>query len=535
MFLTKIDILSPRITFYQNGKLSHSSSLSGILTLISLMLCLVVGIILSNDIIYKKNPTSHYFKKYEKDLDLFSFNSSGIFHFFRFSKNYETYPIINTSLIKFIGIRNISLYLSNRTILNEGKIEYWIYDKCQNGIDNKNFEKEIFSDVEDFNNYVCLKYYYNPETKEFSDNTNLNFKYPYLIHGSSNKNNLFYYITIETCRNNSHYNILYGNNTCGTNEEINIFKSKMDGGDLFFIDNYIDVSNYKKPINKYIQSTSATMNSLEIPVIHLMFNPSKVITHSNLFTDSFTEIQSFQYNTKEPKNRDSDNYSIADFAFWIGNNFEMYDRSYKKIQNVLADIGGIIKFIILFAQLTNYPYNQYITLKDSSNFLYKHSKKKNIILSTSINNGSNFESILQQSKIKNSILNNNYVSPSKNKINKTNSPKSNNMFLDINNEENSKRNKKILFNLNKKQLPEIKNLTMIDIHKKLNFKFYIKSICHNNKENEPLYLINKFREKLLSEEHLYLNHLRQILLSNQIKHKNKRKVNCDLSELYSKL
>ena len=109
------------------------------------------------------------------------------------------------------------------------------------------------------------------------------------------------------------------------------------------------------------------------------------------------------------------------------------------------------------------------------------------------------------------------------------------MFLDINNEENSKRNKKILFNLNKKQLPEIKNLTMIDIHKKLNFKFYIKSICHNNKENEPLYLINKFREKLLSEEHLYLNHLRQILLSNQIKHKNKRKVNCDLSELYSKL
>jgi hypothetical protein len=29
----------------------------------------------------------------------------------------------------------------------------------------------------------------------------------------------------------------------------------------------------------------------------------------------------------------------------MGNNFEIYEREYKHLQNVLADIGGIIKLI----------------------------------------------------------------------------------------------------------------------------------------------------------------------------------------------
>ena len=80
-FLSKFDILSPKITLYQNGKLTHFSLLSGILTLLSLFFCLVVGMLLADDIIRRKNPTSHFFKRFEKDLDLYSLNSSGIFHF----------------------------------------------------------------------------------------------------------------------------------------------------------------------------------------------------------------------------------------------------------------------------------------------------------------------------------------------------------------------------------------------------------------------------------------------------------------------
>ena len=541
--LSKIDILSPKITFYQNGKLSHSSAISGVLTLISLFFCFIVGMLLSEDIIHRKNPKSHYFKKYEKDLDSYSFDSTGIFHFFRFSNNYITYPIINNSLIRIIGIRNYSLYINNRNIIDEGNIEYWIYDKCENKIDNKDFDSLIFSDISDFENYVCLKYYYNPEKKIFYKNTEDNFKYPYLIHGSSNKNNLFYYMIIESCRNESHYNILYGNNTCGSNEEINNFKNKIDGGDIYFIDNYIDVSDYKKPVHQFIQSTSCTMSGLEIPVIHLQFIPSKVYTHSALFTDSYKVKQSFLYNTKESKSREIDNISIGEFAFWIENNVEIYDRSYKKIQELLADIGGIIKIIILIADIINYPFNKYITLKNSSKFLSEHSKKHKTIISTSIINGSNFQSLIQNSKIHFSIINNYVSTPKKSKTYKNSpnskfSPHSNN-YLDTNlngiASPMNRQNTGAVLGKKKKIYDVSKLITLLDFHKNLNFHFYLNYLCLKNKKNEPLYLINNFRERLLSEEHLYLNHIKQFLLYKQMKKDEGKKVECELSELYSKL
>ena len=40
----------------------------------------------------------------------------------------------------------------------------------------------------------------------------------------------------------------------------------------------------------------------------------------------------------------------------------------------------------------------------------------------------------------------------------------------------------------------------------------------SQKINEPIFLINKFRTKLLNEVHLYHNHIRKYLLSNEDLH-----------------
>lgn len=120
--LKKIDILSPKITFYQNGYQAHISNFGGFLTISTLLFCFAVCFMLSIDFLKKRNPTSYFYKKYEKEAGFFSFNSEGMFHFFRFSNNYVTYPKINTKYVRFIGIRNISLYLNNRTFFLMGKL-----------------------------------------------------------------------------------------------------------------------------------------------------------------------------------------------------------------------------------------------------------------------------------------------------------------------------------------------------------------------------------------------------------------------------
>ena len=536
--LKKIDILSPKITFYQNGYQAHISNFGGFLTIIALLLCFGVCFMLSMDFLSKKNPTSNFYKKYEKEAGFFSFNSEGMFHFFRFSNNYVTYPKINTKYVRFIGIRNISLYLNNRTILNDGEIEYWIYDFCKNGLDNKGLNDKLFQDFPDFESHVCLRYYYNPTEKKFYNNSEKGFNYPYLIHGTANKENLFYYITIETCRNDSHYNLIYGENSCGTNNEISEWKSKIDGGDLYFIDNYIDVTNYKKPIYKFIQSISGTMNNLEIPIYHLLFYPLRIITHSHILTNSYFYENSFLFDVKEPKTRESDYYSIADFAFWMGNNFEIYERTYKKIQNVLAELGGIIKIFILCAEIINYPYNKFVILSDATNFIANQAKNEKKKISFSYY-GNFFSSLNQKdfkkqsNSLKNNYINNipqitnqKYLSPTNHYIAHDSS------FNRSNNNINASFSKINHFPKFKKK----KSISLLEVKKGLGFKYFIKYVFQKNKQNEPLFLIYKFREKLLSEEHLYNNHLQQILILNKLeKTENKKNSEYELSEIYKKL
>ena len=83
---------------------------------------------------------------------------------------------------------------------------------------------------------------------------------------------------------------------------------------------------------------------------------------------------------------------------------------------------------------------------------------------------------------------------------------------------------------------KIRSVYLSDVKNELGFKYFIKYICKGNKKHEPLYLIFKFREKLLSEEHLYHNHLQQIVISNQIEKAEKKKNSeYDLTEIYEKL
>ena len=534
--LKKIDILSPKITFYQNGYQSHISNFGGFLTISTLLFCFAVCFMLSIDFLKKKNPTSYFYKKYEKEAGFFSFNSEGMFHFFRFSNNYVTYPKINTKYVRFIGIRNISLYLNNRTILNDGEIEYWIYDFCKNGLDNKGLNNKLFEDFPDFESHVCLRYYYNPTEKKFYNNSEKGFNYPYLIHGTANKENLFYYITIETCRNDSHYNLIYGENSCGTNNEISEWRSKIDGGDLYFIDNYIDVTNYKKPIYKFIQSISGTMNNLDIPIYHLLFYPLRIITHSHILSNSYFCENSFLFDVKEPKIRESDYYSIADFAFWMGNNFEIYERTYKKIQHVLAELGGIIKIFILCAEIINYPYNKFVILSDATNFIIAQAKNEKKKISFTYGN---FFSLLNQKDIKKQSysLKNNYINNLPQSVTKQNymSPTNHNI---ANDSSFNRSNKNISFSKTN-HFPKIKkkkSVSLLEVKKGLGFKSFIKYTFQKNKQNEPLFLIIKFREKMLSEEHLYNNHLQQILILNKLeKTENKKISEYELSEIYKKL
>ena len=61
MFIRNLDYLSPPITFYHEGSLSHSSIVSGILSIFSFLLIIAIAVYFSLDIIQRKNPAAFYY------------------------------------------------------------------------------------------------------------------------------------------------------------------------------------------------------------------------------------------------------------------------------------------------------------------------------------------------------------------------------------------------------------------------------------------------------------------------------------------
>ena len=141
MFLKQLDFLSPTITFYYKGFLSHSSIFSALLSILSFILIIIISIYFYLNLIQRQNITSFYFNRFEEDAGIFSIDTSSFFHFISLSTSLETnidegvdfhsFRIIGleTYFFKDINGRNISNY------------EHWLYGYCNKENDTESIQK----------------------------------------------------------------------------------------------------------------------------------------------------------------------------------------------------------------------------------------------------------------------------------------------------------------------------------------------------------------------------------------------------------
>jgi hypothetical protein len=112
MFFRKLDFLSPQITLYYKGEQSHSSILSGILSVIGYSICLLFAFVYAIEFINKENPKVYYYNRYIEDAGEFSLNSSSMFHFIQIIDTESNNPdVMDFDLLTIIGIEEtIDLY-----------------------------------------------------------------------------------------------------------------------------------------------------------------------------------------------------------------------------------------------------------------------------------------------------------------------------------------------------------------------------------------------------------------------------------------
>jgi hypothetical protein len=497
MFFSLIDILSPRITLYHKGILFHASLVSGILSIITICLIIAVSIYYLIELFQRKNPSAYFFQRFVENSGIFPINSSSFFHYISMATNTTLNTTLNiTEGIDFSSFKIIGIEVYLNTYLqtinkNLSKIDHWLYGPCQEsdmkGIKQNLFNKNVFL------NSACIRKYFSFSENKYYNTDDSNFRWPRIAHGTYNLNNEFYNIFIEKCEEKT-LNIIYGNNKhCKSILDFNNMIS-LGGGVYFnFIDHYIDSLDYKNPIKNYPYRIESSLEKENYSINHLNFNPFTIKTNNNLVIDKTKEEISYVFDRNDVfTNPQNGNGIYMNYYLWLNNRMQHYERFYKKLQDIISDIGGFGRVITIVASIINYLYNSYITLLDTSAFIYslennyisEKEKKDSIIIKTHIRD-------LHNSRSFNNLkcnLNNNNIDFNDEKNNKANLKKENETMTNFS-VQNTKEEKPI--NINKKNKFNI-------------FTFlYYKLSCGSKYKYYDVY--KNFRKKIISEEQIVKN------------------------------
>ena len=588
--MKNFDFLSPSITLFYFDRRTHTSKFGGILMILMVITYLAY-------IIYElKCSFSHlivnsmYYKKYKYEAGYFAFNASSLFHFFQF-KNVRTeiYDEYDPKNIRIFTLRTLNF--TNESDLE--KNDHWVFDLCEEGIDNQNIDKSLFNYINNFNNSACIKYFYNSTKGEYISKENPKFIWPFIEHGVSQRNNVNLNTIIVKCNNNSLSNKVLG--FCNSEEKIKQYLNDHEEVDLIFKDNLVDPINFKNPIQSYLYSLASGIGKgLTYAENYVHFSPLNVVTNEGFIFNKKKYIKSYSFdqNRKGQALNENSFSLIVKYYYILQNNISVYERKYNNILNVFSEIGGAVQIIYYCFYGINYLYNKYIIMYDMNKVFYKIRKKQNSI---NINNDDlqkiikhknrlskvNYKKIIQPSKQMNSIKHFSYRNKNTNInldiLRKKESERSHNipnnsLSLYGNQKKNfylnqGDSNANIISNINKSisdnklKIYNILNERVIINDKEIkinnrdlnfgvnnNFNytdksttifqkdfslfFCIKNFFDRSMRNNLQVLIN-FRKKLLSEEHLFKNHITTVLFEKQNQIESKQDIS--LAEFYNEL
>ena len=533
MFIRNLDYLSPPITFYHQDSLSHSSIVSGILSIISFILIIVIAIYFSLDLINRENPSAFYYNRYIEDSGTFPMNSSSIFHFISLSifENDFVDNGVNFNAFRVFGLEQYFNYYLN----DINHFNHWLYGPCINGVDNEGINNLITQSY--FEKSACIKKFFDVDKQKYFNIGEPEFRWPVMAHGTYNANSQFYAIVLERCKEETINLILGGeNNHCINNEKLDEIIGLNAAAHMFYIDHYVDVLNYENPNTKFLNRVENAIKNNIYPMNHLNFNPVLLKTHNGIVLDNIEEEEAYIYERNDVFTYESnDNGIYTVYYFWLSNNQKYYERAYKRIQEIISNIGGINQAITLIAYFINKLYNNYIVLRDTEDLLFSTIELERCIYKKDSNkfkaskNKMNY--ILKKSSEREKIINEKPIAKNDKIVNKTDSNISKNKNFSFNNNEINKSIEKL--NKMDNNANKINEIIAFKSKRTKIFLSYIFYILTFEKKNTYFKTYENLRKKILSEQHLIRNHLNIYTLLKVTKSKRlARKNNYHLNDLF---
>ena len=526
MFIKQFDFISPKVTFYFQGFLYHSSILSGILSIISIIFIIILVVYYSLEIIERKDPNSFSFTSFIEDAPIYEINTSSLFHFINIAQNSNNSfnEGIDFTMFRIIGTQ---IYYEAFMKLPSIKIvPHWLYGLCDNKTDTQGVSHLIKYDF--FGKCACIKKYYDPKTKAYYNVGDSNFIWPKIGHGTFHENSTLYSIIVDSCSEETIGEILGNKYHCRTGAEIGQFYRNVTGirvFQLYFLNNLMNILDYENPNKKFIFRIENLFSSTQYSANELNFNPSLIKTHKGLIFDDIKEDISYSFDRNDVYIYDRGQVNIyASYTFFLKNIMNYSERKYKRIQDIISNIGGIYKFITIVAIYINSLYSNYIILSDTLELLHSSINVEKNRIEIKNNNKKKLYSHLRDDEkdiknIEKNIKTNEKKKSSERqkfeKLDYTNiknskelndNSKSNNNIIKENTQPNiDLNNKKVSLEKTNNLMEKMDTKKRIELKKKF-FAFLIYKItCGKKFSYYNIY--RDFRLRIISEEHLIKNHL----------------------------
>ena len=502
MFFKKIDFISPEITLFYQGSLSHSSIISGVISFIScsIIICISLYCFLGLFDREKDCPKIANNNQYIEDAGIFTLNSSALFHFISFVEDgsQQYYEKFDFTSFNLIGFENYGQNVENGNDLT--KYNHWLYGFCSKENDIKGIEDLVTQHF--FTKSACIRKYFDSSSQNYYEIGDKNFRWPTLEHGTFNPQNKIYSLIMYKCDQNILDNIFGKGHKCKDDEEIEKIINKRGVIHFNFIDHFVDILKFEEPIKKYFYRIENTIDKDNYSINYINFNPILIKTQKGIIFDNYEDKISYSYERNDVFIKLIKGNIYMKYSLFLNNRVSYHERIYKKLTVSLTTLGGTANSIILIASFINRIINQFTALKDIQSILNSshvsideiNQPKKNIELKKISN--------LNPKDLESNSINKN--------IDKTDISSRTNLEIFDKNSIISKEEKK------EKQINNVENNNKEDKDgKKINqsneynnqkekiifWKFLIhKFSC--GKKNRRLKLYEDFREKIISVENL---------------------------------
>ena len=320
-FLKSIDFVTQLPHFYYDQNKSYKTKLGGLLQIFVTVSWIAGIMFFSKDIYLRENPSVISSNEYDR------------IPYERNFTNMEDYMVmiaLNDPLTwgPFIDETLYTVKFTTASKINQvkGPIENLKTVKCS---------MDMFKGKENFTlgipieNYYCL----SPDIKKIAYKGT-----------QTSPDSKYIKIGVHMCINST-----LNNNTCRSKEEIT---NKLSGSsfNLFFFNNKFETKSFNKPNELFLDFHHSFYSNLYYKLVFVVLKQVRFIDDIGFFFESLDFKDYYAVNDiKEVFHfQEQADGKFLDFAILFGTNRENIRRNYKRIQTVIAEVGGLFKGLIIF-------------------------------------------------------------------------------------------------------------------------------------------------------------------------------------------